>query len=100
LPDQASFFASASALTVFAAAIDIRLFNLTPQRVLATPNFWRDGYNCRRLIGIFMFVFQNHPNCAGAHFSRISICSVTFSIGSTFAYFGASGKQGTVTNGL
>ena len=61
-----------------AAAIDIGLLNPTPQRVSATSNLQRNRHNRRRLIGIRVFMFQNHPNRAGTHFSRKSVSSVTF----------------------
>ncbi|AGI71092.1 hypothetical protein OA238_c08830 [Octadecabacter arcticus 238] len=44
----------------------------------ATPDLWRDGYDRRRLIGILMLVFKNHPNRAGADLGRKPVCSVTF----------------------
>jgi len=43
-------------------------------------------------------MFKNHPNRAGALFSRTPVCPATFSIGSTHTYFGASGKQRAVYN--
>jgi hypothetical protein len=76
------------------------LFHPTTQRVPATPDLWRDGHDRRRLIGVFMLVFKNHPNRAGADLGRKPVCSVTFSIGSINTYFGASGKQGAVQTGL
>jgi hypothetical protein len=44
----------------------------------ATPDLWRDGHDRRRLIGILMLVFKNHPNRAGADLGRKPVCSVTF----------------------
>jgi hypothetical protein len=58
-----------SGLPVFAAAIDVGLFNPTPQRVPTAPDLWGYRHDRRRLIGVFMLVFQNHPNRARAHLS-------------------------------
>jgi hypothetical protein len=65
-------------LPVFAAAIDIGLFNPTPQCVPAAPDLWCNCHDRCRLIGILVFMFKNHPNRAGADLSRKSVCSVTF----------------------
>jgi hypothetical protein len=53
----------------------LRVAQLTLQY---TPDFWRDGHDRRRLIGILMLVFKNHPNRAGADLGRKPVCSVTF----------------------
>ena len=61
-----------------AAAIDIGLLHPPPQRVPATSDLGRDCHDRRRLIGILMLVFQNHPNRACANLGRKPVCSVTF----------------------
>jgi hypothetical protein len=61
-----------------APAIDIRLSDPPPQRVSATIDLWRDGHDRRRLIGILMLVFKNHPNRAGADLGSKPVYSVTF----------------------
>ena len=86
-------------LPVFAAAIDVGLFDPTPQRVPATSDLGRDRHDRCRLIGILVLMFQNHPNCAGAHLSQNLFALLLFSIGSIHTYFGASGKLGEVHYG-
>ena len=79
-------------LSFFEAAIDFGLLNPTPKRVCATSNFRRNRHIRRRLIGIRVFMFQNHPNRAGTQFSQNQLALLLFFMGSINTHFRACGK--------
>jgi hypothetical protein len=58
--------------------IDIGLFDPTPQRVPAATNLRGNRHNRRRLIGILVFMFKNHPNRARALQSKTCLLCYFF----------------------